>query len=93
MANVVRNKAVTKTETVEITPEQIVLTMSADEALALKVVVGSITGNPRGPIRTLTAKIYGALNRAGVEELYTEMRKDLVSGAKTKDRAPDTLGW
>lgn len=66
MAKAVKNAAVTRTETktVEVKPEEVVLTLSRQEALALRAVVGGISG--QGPIRETTDEIYRALSQAGI---------------------------
>jgi len=84
MATVKRNAAVTKTETVEVTPAQIVLTLTEGEATAVKAILGGITGDSSGPIRSLTSKVYRALHSAGVDQYNSSpLRNDIIQTAKT----------
>lgn len=95
MAKAIHNKK--KIELVEkvVAEESFTITLSKEEALAVFSVLGKITGDPCGPVRLQTAKVYAALLSAGIRNTDgSKYRNDIVTAPATaapKKPAPDPL--
>lgn len=78
------DKEVVKVEKVKV----VTLTLSIEEAAALKAVVGSITGSPFDSPRKYTNSIYHALQRAGVTNGSNSVVNRQLSGMLTFSDTP-----
>jgi hypothetical protein len=68
MAQATHNPAVTRTEIVEVAPETITLTLSMEEASALKAVCQRVGGDPYATPRKHFDSILDELRSVGVKE-------------------------
>lgn len=66
MAEAVHQKAVTRTEVVEVEPEKFVLTLTREEAEVLAIATWKVGGSPSGSSRKHFEAVDRALREAGV---------------------------